>query len=72
MNAYDTFTLIYTHTLTQTDMYTHAQVYFSAPLALFLFVLFVSSLVLSFSHFVLICSAVSYELCIASLWSEKS
>lgn len=29
-------------------------------------------LVLSFSLFVLICSAVSYELCIISLWSEKS
>ena len=32
----------------------------------------ISSLLLYFSLFVLICSAVGYELCIISLWSEKS
>lgn len=73
---------IYTYTLTQVHMTlrsintdaqkTHFE-YLSAFLALFLSVLFILSPCSHFlSLFVLICSAVSYELCIISLWREKS
>lgn len=69
VNARDT---IYHSPHTHTEKNTLSMYILQPPWPSSFFVLFISSLVLSFSLFVLICSAVRYELCIISLWSEKS